>query len=745
MASPDQQLSGLTESGSLPASRLTDPIEARHLASSMISDNSARAQRDTKVRGLIDGNPPYDPSRLAQAGQRYRSNFNSGQALTFLETAHTGYYDLFSSVHTFAEVTCDTGNPEQDTQWSRILTTEFQTLQEKDTRMDADIQKSIHEMTAYGSGPMVFENSTDWTSKAILHRDFILSPNERSNMEEWTKLLIVENYTLSQLYKFIRDPEAASAVGWDVEAVKDALIRANFGDQEYSDENKWYKLQDQIRNNDLAFTQPDHTVQVGKLLFREFPEDPTDEYGGISEVWVELGTDIPKFLYRKQRKYANWQQFTGPFILNHGNGTYHSIKGLGVRMYNLLVQRERLENQKVDAAFQMSSIHVRTTDGDVSNMSSAQLQLGPYTMWRPNIEPFSFNTSGAIEAADAVSRSLDQSAQSNIAQYKPDPPRAQGNHASATEVAFRANQQAVLTKTAIIRYFEQLDAWYAERFRRAMVEQAVTSRATKLAQEFQLKLQQQGVPLEVAASCKVVASRTVGQGSSFLRQQSLSELASMVGPSLPETGRQQLIDDIIASKAGNKQVVRYNPKSTSSTNVQDQERIAAFENTSLRDGMPVQPVGTDNHLTHSEVHLSAAAEAMQTATQEGDLEEIFVFVSSVISHVAQAHLGPLLSDPLRAAEGQQVQEQLKALENHLGQLEGILQDRRQAQEAQVEAQQQVAGIESGLDPSVQIKAANTQQKIQERELKAEQQLRHKEERHLQTMRQAAEKHAAALG
>ena len=92
----NNDLDNLNENGSVPNTRVTDPIVARQIADDIIDQNDRRLDRNSRVKGLVDGNPPYSASALAKAGQKYRSNFNSGQALSFLQTSLTAYYDLFA-------------------------------------------------------------------------------------------------------------------------------------------------------------------------------------------------------------------------------------------------------------------------------------------------------------------------------------------------------------------------------------------------------------------------------------------------------------------------------------------------------------------------------------------------------------------------------------------------------------------------------------------------------------------------
>ncbi len=77
----NDDLLNINESGSVPNTRVTDPVVARQIAEDVMDQNDKRLERNSRVKGLVDGNPPYSSHALAKAGQKYRRNFNSGQAL----------------------------------------------------------------------------------------------------------------------------------------------------------------------------------------------------------------------------------------------------------------------------------------------------------------------------------------------------------------------------------------------------------------------------------------------------------------------------------------------------------------------------------------------------------------------------------------------------------------------------------------------------------------------------------------
>lgn len=703
----NDELLNINESGSVPDTRVTDPVTARQIADNIIDQNDKRLDRNSKVKGLVDGNPPYSSQALAKAGQKYRSNFNSGQALSFLQTSLTAFYDLFAEVPTFATVKCDTGNPDKDSEWGEILTREFDELQRKDPCMDYGIQLSQHDMVLYGSGPVLWEREDDWVTYPKKHDRVLVSDNEPSDLRRWTKCVVREVFTPAELYRYINEPDIAAKVGWNVDAVRKSILRAT--DEFATYPKDWERQQQAIRNNDLEFTNPDQVINVARLFFKEFPNKDNKE-GGISEVWVNLDHDFG-FLYRKVRKYTDWNQVLCPFMLDRGDGTYHSIKGIGVRMFQFLWAKERLTNSLVDNAFVMASLHLRNQQTGSATPDS-MVSMGPFTIWKSNFEPMNFNgVGGAIEAASSVSNKMDAELQANLSQFRPQTSRPQGNPRTAFEVASTVNQQSVLTKTGIQRYYDQLDSWYAERFRRALVGKLNSfSETANAARVFRQRLVEQGLPENILEFCTVRATRTIGQGSHFLRTQTLQTLLGSLAGSLPEGGREHLIDDYIAATAGYDMVNRYNPSNRLATSLQDHEWDATQENGSMRVGNEVILTDTQNDVVHAGVHMASVAEGLAAIEQGGNAEEIMAYAMAVLGHTEQ-HLARIANDPLRQAEFEQLKQRFEGLAQQMEELGDLMGQAQQAQAQQTQAQQQAQGIQQGTDPKIQIKQAEAQQKM----------------------------------
>ena len=672
-------LENISESG-VPESRLNDAPEVLTLVKNLISADNRRSAVRAKVKGLIDGNPPYNGGELKRLGQSSRCNTNFRESESFLGIGLSAFYDVFSEAPTYATVRINHGDANDSETYSRIITEEFDRLQKKDDDFDYLIQLSQHEMVLYGVGPLMFEDSTDWRCKAIKAGDILVPEGTKSNVNDWSVCVVRARYQVHELYAFIRNEEAAAKMGWDVPSAKKAIMRAapeNVG----GNSDTWEFHQQQLRNNDLSYSSRCDVVTAAHVFYREFPDDDNPK-GGISHCIVdERSLDAKKFLFRKVRRFKKWQEAIHVLFYDKGDGTYHSVKGMGVKMFGAMEIKNRLRCALVDAAFMRAQILLQPTTPDATNKMGL-VQMGPMAVLPNGFSVVTHNTPNVLDAPLTIERELEGLIQANTSQYRQRLEK-QGNPRTATEIEAITAQQSTLGKTQLNRYYEQLDALFEERYRRAISSSLTPSMAGGAeAVEFQKRCIDRGCPRDCFDKIDYVrATRTVGRGSSFERKRTMQELLN-ISSMLPESGRANVIADNIASMVGYGNVDRYFPTQINDPNRQEAEQEAATENALFKLGAPIPVTDVDQHVAHAQSHLSFGVQAAQAAQQGGDIVEVAATLQTLLPHLGQ-HLQRLGADPSRKDVSALLEQQAKELAQVAKKIIAAAQ-----QQAQAAAQQQ---------------------------------------------------------
>ena len=263
------------------------------------------------------------------------------------------------------------------------------------------------------------------------------------------------------------------------------------------------------------------------------------------------------FLLQRKRVFKSWLEFVHPMYCdNDGGGYHHSVTGLGIKMYSAMAYQNRLLCNIADKAFAPKIIFKPMTAGDSEEWNV--IQWGDYARIPANFEAVQMPVNSYLEDVLAVNREFTGLISSNLSQYKSAVSKESGNPITATEMQFRASEQARLGKTQLNHYYNQLDRFYAEKYRRVVACPAGMPGGRE-AEEFRKRCKDRGVPAEAMREATSKATRIIGQGSQYMRQQALQSLLAMVALMPSEKGRVNLLSDFVAAYAGQTMVERYIP------------------------------------------------------------------------------------------------------------------------------------------------------------------------------------------
>lgn len=720
-------------SGKPPETRMADASQARSITiRSLQYDRQVRDPKRSRLKGLVDGNPPYDANKLIQAGRADECNVNWRIGRYFLGLAKGMVYDIFSEAPSYTTVVLDpyelrrpsesdnaydpNASASQADDWSRIITEEFQKLQlDGDPNFDFCNQQSQGQSVFYGRGPMSFSDELDW--RTVSHEDKMLVVPEiaRSNTNYWDWAGIVQEYAPDQMYARIANTSAAIKRGWDVSATRESIMNAHPLTRTGVAYQSWSWHQDALKNGSFFYADQSKRLTIVRFYFREFPEGDEEE-GRITEAMFEIdphseGSDtLDRYLYWGPKRYANWREVIHPFYWDHDlNGYHYSVNGLGIEMFSGLEYLNRLMCRNADDAMAPKLFFKPTTAA--SSESGNIVQLGRWAKlpvgWdaqQQQIQPF-------LQEGMAMSREIQSLVSSNLSQYRSSAlSKQQGNPVTARQIDYEASEQAKMGKTQLSRIYEQYDWLYAEKYRRATNPKLTASvRGGPKALEFWKCCERRGVPKwALTKTASVRATRVIGQGSQYLRQQALEFLLGLM-TMLPEDGRTNLVRDVIASRAGQAHVDRYAPKPDQlASDEAAQNAEAMLQVSSMKTGVPPVPVSTQNPLIFASVFIQAGEGSVQAVQQGGDPHETAAFLQLDVQAIA-GHLQRLSQDKSREQSVKELTPRFQELGKALQTLTDMLQ-KQQVQQAQ--AQQQMAEMQQGTDPETQVEMAKVQSRYQ---------------------------------
>jgi hypothetical protein len=731
-------LATLNKSGEPPSTRMVSAQDAvARIQTVLRAEGRGRTQRRALVKGLVDGNAPYQAGALRKAGRANNCNVNWRVAEYYLNHARSAFYDIFSESPTYATIRTGFGNANQRELWSQIITAEYDRMLREDKNWDYCMQISQYEMILYGAGPIMFRDDVDWRNRPVLCRDLIVPDFTLSDTTEWEEAVLLEDFSPHGLYNFIRKESIAAESGWEVEVTKKAIMNAHPKTQEGGQYRAWEWHQQQLKNQSYNYTSQSKVISCCHYLFREFPEPGEDE-GRITHCILVNPQDQQvatqdQYLFQHVGRYKNWDEIVHPMYYdNDGGGYHHSVTGLGVKMYSAMEYQNRLLCNLADKVF-APKIIFRPTTANASEQLNL-VQWGDYGKVPAGFEVMQTPVGSFIDDGMVFNREITGLLASNLSQYNQNIKKDTGNPITATEAQIDASEQARLGKTQLNHYYGQMDRLHAQKYWRASCPKVNGFRpGGRAALAFQKRCLEQGVPREALQRIESVkATRIIGQGSQFMRQQSLEKMMGSVALWPSEVGRNNLLSDFIGSLAGQAMVERYNPSIESSPQIDDQKAFAALQVAAAKDGIAPVVTGSQNHMVFAEAFLVAAGQAAASLQQGGNPMEVFGFID-LLGPAIIKHLEYVKGDPTRQQQFKALDEQLKKLMQVHDQLQQhIEQQQAQAQEAQ-QAQQRAQAIQQGVDPATQIHAAEVEQKLKLATVKTAAGMQQKQAKHDQAM------------
>lgn len=719
------ELKTLGKNGQPPKTRLSNPQKTQDFAKIMISADKERSRKDANLQGMFNGNPPYNSSKRRAASQAWRANFSSLEGKAYLSNGLVPYYDLFASSSHHIDFQTGYGSPNQQSDWSGIITEELDVTVKQWKGFDFNVWSMLHDFVGYGQGFLVWNNPLDWRFRRFPHRKILVMDGAEAELDRLEVFAVRQSYYVHELWKKIKNEITARALGWKPDAVKEAIRAAT--PKTKDDSQDWDTIQQSLKDHDLLESARSSTVQAVRVYVKEFD-------GKVTELIIPE-TGKAEFLFVKERRYASFHQVVAPFFLEVMDGSWHGCTGLGKDIFNLIQTKDRLTCAEIDAAFLRTAITLQAKSAGA--MSKIGLvQIGAFNIIPPDFDVQQSQILGDITTVIAVNQDLDQRLSRNTGIYRASMEKKPGNPRTATESQLEYTQATILGNSAVNRFYNQLDKAYEELARRITNPNlSRTDESSSSALDFQERCFRRGVPKAALLSRRSVrAFRSMGNGSHVMRQTTLNSLAPY-STQWPESGRSNFNDDVIAAYTNQSKVERYNPKAERLGEPTDQHAFAMLENAAMKVGAQVVWTPTQNNVVHAEVHLKASADAARSLAQGGNPMEVLAFMEQIGPHVA-VHLQHLMQDPSH-------QQQFKALEGeykHLGQiadkLSAQVQKMMAEQQAEAEKQQQAQNILSGADGDTAVKAATAKAKVEQSNIKTAVSLRQKEEKHQQAITQA---------
>jgi hypothetical protein len=693
---------------------------ARTIYTRLTHAQSKRCFNYERIQGMIDGNPPYNPLKLKQAGLSDMSNVNWKDGEATFQSVALAYWSLFNDVERIAEFHVDYGDDEAlKAEWGKILADEWDVTLRQWPNFSKHMSFHQSELIKFGFNAIVWPDEEDWRFKPINIRHFYVPDQTSNDIEELSIVLVEHQYTAQFLWGVYEEAKSNPRGVWDAEALGHILYTlATISDEDRKRNNitDCESLQRHIRNGDLYQSELYNSdITLVSLFSKEFDEK-------ITHQMIHPGISTETFIYFLDRQYDDIRQALVYFTWKPGEETIHGNKGLGHSMFSAIEAITQLDCSVLDQAKRSGSLLIK--GGPQRGRDERQIRFvhgGVIDVGEATIEQ---NTMGNnVGETVEVSRYFKQKILANNNVSGTDPAFADRNIQSARQIQLQATKEARVQKNMIYHYYETLDHMFRE-----IVRKMLLSGPSKGGWEYvsiwkercidrgvpeelfdigNAKLRPNGLPVYL----DVVASRSAGSGSQIADQLEMKEMMAIL-PTLGERGRTRILQDYIAAFRGFRFVPRYFPEEDRGDQPVEADTLASIENNQLADGKQIIVSPDNNHSVHAPNHVRLMRDFMdlyqQNPQAQFDSDTNILQKCDDVFQVAGPHLVKhlfhLQGDPTRAALFQELNAQWAVLANFGDQIANNAARQREAEQRQQQQQQQAQAEQDAQNTPQHIKA-----------------------------------------
>lgn len=686
-----------------PENTIVSPQAAKKVYDRLKETHRKRCWNAERIQGMINGNPPYNPIAMAQAGHADMSNVNWKDGEAIYGSVALAYWSLFNDVENIAEFHVEFGEDEAlRAEYGKILAEEWN----KTIRSWPDFEKhmTFHqgELIKYGFSAIVWTDEKSWQFKPINYQRFLVPDQTENNINSLNTVLIEQKYPAQFLWEIYESAKENPGGAWDAEALGHILWQlADIPDEDRKKTiTSCEELQKRIRNGDTYYSALyNDDITLVSVFSMEYDD------GKITHHIIHPDILTEEFPYFVDRQYESIREALVYFTYRPGEETIHGNKGLGHSIFSSVEALTQLDCSVFDQTKRSGSLILK--GGPTRGRDERQIRFvhgGVLDIGEAEIEQnlLGNNVANSVEAA----RYFKQKVLSNNNVQGLDPSFMDRNIQTVRQAQNVATKESKIQKNQISHYYGTLDHFIREIVRK-MLRSSSGDTGYEYVAIWKERCIARGVPEELFEIGKaklkpnglpdyldVTASRSAGSGSQIADQLEMERMMSIL-PIAGERGKVRILKDYIAAYRGYEFVKRYFPDEDQMRQPTGDDTIASMENNFLAEGKQVVVSPDNNHAVHAPAHVRMMSEWMQLYEQDNQAQfdrttNILQKVDDVFSvagpHLVK-HLFFLEKDPTRKALFQQLRGEWAVLAN-FGDM--IAHNAQRQREAQAREQQEIA-------------------------------------------------------
>lgn len=746
--------------GEAPECRVASANHLFTLATQLADDNRGRENKRIRIYKAIKRFPPTGYSKIAGKKLPWQSDVNWGQLAFIVNNQRSSYIDVITERQECCEIKTTYGDEKEREVYSEGISSAFDIALREWPGYLMMKEQNLDEMLSFGMGIGMWDQNVGWIPDHVPCSDLLL-PNETkldlSNLEDCARR---RRYTPYQLFKIIKNRKAAEEMGWNCDAVIDAIRFNSQGTYGKKTREEVYRLMTSGEFNWGSTVNQE--IAVFECYWREFDgkiskgvilQDYTNICNAVREISIANENSMPDesiienhgFLCRRVGMFDGWEDIFFFDLDSASDVLLCEIKSLAEECFVGARQYDFTMNAIIDAVRLNMMLMVKGSSPDATKMLK-KMEWLPISVLPDGAEFLQNRFQLPIGESLTVMQSYMGDLFRGLGQYRVNAPTNRGGQRTKGEAELDAAETAKLTGTQLKRYAASETLFFDKLYKR-FVSSKSSDDGYKYVKKFWEILEEKKIPKEAAAYRNIRSIRSNyinGAGSPSMKLIVAEKLVSITGITPANEGQENAIIDAIAALAGRDNVARY--RSMPKNKISELARVIGNENAGMTDALinpqnfPVLP--EDKHIEHCVGHqadmqfnLQYAQGLIQqkTATPDGLLEVVqgLTFKGAhIMAHVAYIQKDPTKKEWLQGFMDamQQImkgQDELTAIQKEMASSEAPEKQTKEDLEVrtaaamaaiQVDTAQKMADIQIGK--AATSHAQRTQQRKEQAETQA---------------------------
>lgn len=625
------------KNGRAAKKRFSSPVAVRAVYQKLKEDDLKEAERRAKILKMYSGNLPYDPEKLKNSGLKNITNINFRGLKGVIDNRADVILRLSSdsaNLIEFRPMRREIAGPAAET-IGRIVAEEFSfTLRDQGDFIPA-LAMMNKESDLYGLGPVTFEHGLDYKPVALERAQVKFIGNAPVHSTKHDLMMYESVFPASYIFMLLDNPEVATAEGWNVQQLKEWVVRVFHVGEETAEEPGTAPgmsvVETQInliRRNEFEEEHQFDELKVIHVLVKEMAWPR-----GITHLIIPAsaaGEEGEKFLFERENAYKTLDEVFLWFPYSINERYAKAVRGLGSSLYATEAVSNRFKCAFIDSAFRSMSLMFTQSPGG-SQQAVTLNEQGPFTFVPKELTPIQNNVKPDLNTAVAAVQFIDQIGVASVEGTDKQPIGTTGpkifkgpeRQQTKAELEIQQRMRSHKDEALFTQRLQVVDKLVRQSFMRFVkLVGLIAGGDIVLAADYpeivqfiercaKREVQVKDI-LAIPSSYTIVTCRDLILGSDG----KVGVLAEILGgPAaglLDETGRKNAMRDAVQLRLGAQAADRYIPEIGRDSAPSDQASFATLENAMIKTGQETM-VGQDQlHWAHIPVHAKLLQQIVQT-------------------------------------------------------------------------------------------------------------------------------------